>query len=210
LGADDFIFRDFFRTSLNALKEVPHIPLCCSDNGYINEHHDPKKILSDKSLKSADGTTTLTPQKVHESIYSNRLYIPGHTVILKKESLIHYGGYQSKLANLADWYINYAIALNHGILYVPETLSVWRIHSRSYSSQCAADQKCLKEIYLQVLLELKNKPFKRLFVKSVVFESFLKANFWPLLFSSPSHIDFLFHYALKKWKKRIKKWKRFL
>lgn len=198
LAADDFREKNFLSKSMKALLQHPNIGLCCSDFGYTEETTGRHHLLANRLLKSYSSPVAFYPKDLQKVFARTPFWIPGHTTIIKKESVIKFGRFNQDLKEKCDWFLLHEIALHEGVVYIPEVLAYWYMHSKSYSAQVLRSKKDRKLVTKNLLAVLRKKEYKAsrtLFYKSTI----LAWTFWevPLEFLRPK--TFLaFPYLVKR------------
>lgn len=207
LAADDFRAPHFVKRSMELLLKNPEIGICCSDCGYVEEARGRNNLLTQPLIKDVKSPLVLKPQDVIKILRSTNFWIPGHTTIVKKESVIRNGRYKENFHEKCDWFLSHQIALQEGIIYIPETLSYWYQHTQSYSSQIAVKEKMRKLVAKEVLDFLnqeENLPLRKKFYQSTLLRWVYKEI--PQEFLKIRHLEASFFFALR----RIRRYYRIL
>jgi glycosyltransferase involved in cell wall biosynthesis len=151
-SADDRLLQGFIERSLLLLAQYPEAGLCCSHpaflddaTGAIDKHED--------WFRPSDKPCYLSPEELIKIVSPHRLWIAGHTCIVKRELFLQAGGYRPELKWYSDWFVFHAIAFRHGICYIPEALAAFRVLSNSYSAARQKDLRSEHEV-LKNLLDL--------------------------------------------------------
>ena len=211
LAADDKILPGFIEKTLNVLMAHPDIAICCSDCGISYDgfpDQDPNHIQTTKLLETSQPLRVFRPAELPKIFSSTDFWIPGHTCIIKREALIHHGGFDQRVKFLADWLLLHSIALTGGIAYIPETLSVWRKHPQTYSGNLESDEMQKKMIYrqlLKIINETENRPFRSLFRKATLLRIYVRHLFWELIWK-PKYWDFIAVIAMNVIKRRTQRY----
>ncbi len=150
-AADDKILPGFFKKTIEAFEAYPQAGLCVSNymifDGKIEQKQEMLKISQNIFLDS---------EKLVNLFKNTTFWIPGHSTLYKREFVLKYRCFNIFLEHLSDWFLNHKIAINHGVVYIPEVLSALRIRPESYSHSLKADKK--KELkILKVLLQTLSK-----------------------------------------------------
>lgn len=199
MGADDYRLPGFVKKTMDLLVKHPQIGVACSDFGYIKGDTNEGPILSEKLIGSLSAPAVFSPQEVLRIFQTTHLWVPGHTAIFKRELALKYKKYDEKLKFLCDWFLLHQIALNEGVGYVPETLSVWWIRASSYSSSLLEDKKNKKEVYRNLfnfLFKSKDQKLRQLFAKSTLLRTPFNALFTEIFFK-PKYWPFFLYFAKK-------------
>ncbi|MCX6994390.1 MAG: glycosyltransferase [Chlamydiae bacterium] len=192
LAADDFRAPSFIKRSMQVLLANPHMSICCSDFGYVKEEKGRKILLSEPLIRGMTAPLILHPSELIKILRSTDFWIPGHTSIVKKESIIKHGRFKEIFREKCDWILLHQIALHEGVVYIPETLSYIYCHSQSYSAQRESTQKMRKTVALEILNFLfsdEGRSFKRPFFRSTLLRSvyrdllgeFWKVKYWEFI-----------------------------
>lgn len=199
MGADDYRLPTFMEKTMRLLLDNPQIGIACSDFGYVKGESSAGSVLTDKLLPHIQKPIVFSTAQVIHLFQTTDFWVPGHTAILKKEWAVKYGKYPSQLTFLCDWFLLHQIALGEGVGYIPETLSVWWIHSHSYSSNILENLAKKKETYrnvLKILFQKENQKICRLFMRSTLLRLTFKALFWET-FYKPRYWPFFLYLRWK-------------
>lgn len=208
-AVDDLHLLGAYAKVVSVLETQPDVPLLFSDHAYIDEKVDLGKLCVDRTHKTLRTLKVFSPEEVAKEIFEDHLYIPGHTVVIKKESFLRFGGYQPQLKHLTDWFVYHAIALNEGAIYMPEALFVWRLHQSNYSASFEKQRGIKKELlqsFLDQLTEV-SPNLRRRFSRSGLFFEFLQSvSFFEL--KRFKDFSFWFNCYRKKIGRIQRKWRR--
>ncbi|MBP9841527.1 MAG: glycosyltransferase family 2 protein [Simkaniaceae bacterium] len=212
LGADDRILPNFIDKTIAMLLNHPEIGICCSDCALIYDGYPDKsidQIYTTRLIENIHKPTVFSAAEIMRVFRTTTFWIPGHTSIMKRELLLKYGGFQDSLGPFCDWFLNHAIALNTGIGYIPEELSIWRITQKGYSQQLTSNQTIQNEFHFNVLKLFSKKEFRSLlplFKKSWLLHSHTRPNLRAICFK-PQYwhffIPFIQKYFSIRWKKYL-------
>lgn len=195
LAADDFRDEKFVEVTMGALLKNPSIPICCSDFGYTDKKSGRYNLLSKKLLNDTFYPLVLEPNSLVSIMSKSDFWIPGHTTIIKKDSIIKYGCFKQELLEKCDWYLVHLIALKEGLIYVPKTLSFIYRHSTSYGARVINTKILRKKSANSVIHYLKaDKSVFSLFLRSTILKEILKQN--PLILLRSVRIWLIFYYCL--------------
>lgn len=215
MAADDIALPGFIEKTLNLLQKYPEIPICCSDCGLKFEgfgDKDPDHIYSTVLLATKAPFEVFSAEEVISIFRTTSFWIPGHSSIVKKEAMLELGGFDQRLGPMTDWFVWHAIALTHGIVYIPETLSVWRQHGNNFSKEFSQVKDFKKRdaiflTFLNLLSEAKNKGLRKLFKRSKIVNLYAKICFWSLLVR-PKHYDLVMIILLQVFRNRFRRYSR--
>ena len=206
LAADDFRASNFFEECMTEFLNNPSIGICCSDFGYTDEKSGRFNLLSTRLLANVYENLVLEPKGLIRLMRHADFWIPGHTTIIKKSSILKYGPFRRELLEKCDWYLFHLIALKEGVIYLPKTLSYLYCHTKSYSANINSSKKLKRQSAMAVinLLKMDNVIYME-FIKSTLLKEIILQDF-RVLFKSPKawkifYYCFNSHY-LKKFLKR--------
>lgn len=211
LAADDKILPGFIDKTLKVLLDHPDIAICCSDcglsfDGFANKN--PDHIETTKLLETSKKLHVFAPKNLPKIFRTTNFWIPGHTSIIKKSSIKKHGFLNDKLEYLCDWFMIHSIALEEGIAYIPETLSIWRQHKKTYSAEIQSDNERKKNIYRKLFIILSDKKNKRLrskFRKATILHFYAKQLIFELIWQ-PKQWDVVAYIAVKVLRRRFRRY----
>jgi glycosyltransferase involved in cell wall biosynthesis len=145
-SADDEILPGFLEKSLGILTQYPQAALSCTVSRW---HYVDSGITWHMGAGMAEQTCYLSPDELVRLGRRGKLLIPTSSAIMKKAPLLQAGSLIPKLRWHCDWFATIVLAFRHGLCYVPEPLSDFNIHAKSYyqSGHKGAE-------HFQVLIEL--------------------------------------------------------
>jgi hypothetical protein len=88
----------------------------------------------------ADKPTYLSPEQMVELERRGKLFIAGHTVIVKRSALFEAGKFPVETKYGSDWYTYNLIGFHYGICVVPEVLGVVQIDANTYFNRGRRDK----------------------------------------------------------------------
>jgi glycosyltransferase involved in cell wall biosynthesis len=153
-GADDEVMPGFLEKSLTLLGRHPQAGLSCTVGDWrevatgLNWH---------MGVGMVDAPSYLSPDQMVELDRKGRLYIPGHSAIMKRSALIEAGKLIPDLRLVVDWFTNYVIGYRYGICVVPEPLAVFLIYPNSYYKRVRRDKKAYEDV-LDFMMNLLCQP----------------------------------------------------
>lgn len=190
-AADDKVLPGFFEKSMSILSQYPQAGLCCSDYFYLLE---PKSVFREKKFRLSSKRHFFSPTELIELMRKRYFPIGGVTIIMKRSALIEVGGFDHKLGWQCDWFVDFVVGFRYGMCYIPETLAIARLHSKSGS---VLHNRPLKTQYnnLKHLLYLIHSesyydvlPY---FQKSAILHRFQFRVLTKFLFTNPQYWKFL-------------------
>ncbi len=195
LAADDFREKNFVEETMGVLLKNPSIPFCCSDFGYTDEKSGRFTLLSKKLLNNTFAPLVLEPISLIPLMSKSEFWIPTHTTIIKRDSIIKYGGFKQELLEKCDWYLFHLIALKEGVIYLPKPLSYIYCHSTSYGARVMSNKILRRKSANAVMHNLRaDKEIFSLFLRSTALKVILMQNPFILLNSFKSWL--IFYYCL--------------
>jgi glycosyltransferase involved in cell wall biosynthesis len=129
-AADDQVGRDFAGRSLTVLARHPSASLCFSDLAVMADAGGDGRRFP---LFLSKRPCLLGPADIQRVLRRNYFNFPSHSVIYRRDHLLALGGFREDLQWLADWFVNYVLAIRHGACYVPGILGYFRVTPNSYS-----------------------------------------------------------------------------
>jgi glycosyltransferase involved in cell wall biosynthesis len=213
LAADDKILPGFINKTLQVLLDHPNIAICCSDCGLSFDgfpDKNPNEIETTKLLETSETLHIFTTKNLFKIFRTTNFWIPGHTSIIKKSSIVRQGLLNEQLEYLCDWFMIHSIALEEGVAYIPKTLSVWRQHKKTYSAEIQADSKRIKNIYRKlftILSEEKNRDLRSKFRKATILHLYVKQLILELIWQ-PKQWDIVAFVVAKVLYRRLRRYLR--
>lgn len=207
MGADDFRLPNFLNKTMQYLLANPDIGIACSDFGFIKGASSEGTIQTDRLYEEIDEPTIFTSERVVTIFQTSHFWIPGHTAIFKKSLGILYGKYEPNLQFLCDWFLLHHIALQNGVIYIPETLSIWWIHDSSYSSSLLENNNKKKMVYqtvLKLIFDSNHKLVRKKFIQSTLLHLIIKSLIRDIWFF-PRYWSSIFYLAKKSlyWRTKL-------
>jgi hypothetical protein len=123
-AADDVLLPGFFTRSMALLAHYPQAALCSTRSRLLNlsgadlgVFHTPLPLRADGFLDAASCRLAL-----HEG----DSWFMGNTTIFRRDALLEFGGFDSRLGGFADALACWALALRHGACFIPDALGAKR------------------------------------------------------------------------------------
>jgi glycosyltransferase involved in cell wall biosynthesis len=129
-AADDLVSPDFASRSLAVLARHPDASLCFSDLAVMAGAGGTVRRFP---LFLSRRPCLLGPADIQRVLRRNYFNFPSHSVVYRRDHLLALGGFREDLQWLADWFVNYVLAIRHGACYVPGILGYFRVTPNSYS-----------------------------------------------------------------------------
>lgn len=163
-SADDVLLPIFLERNFALLEQFPEAVMSCSRlatfiDGTDEVVHYTPELFRD-AFDLGPEPTFLTPAAFEKRLGLSHLWISGNTVVVRREKLIAFGGFDPKLRWHADWFTFYALALRHGICLIPETLAMMRVRPGTFSSTGMHNKEEQRKT-LQILIDTIRAPRNR-------------------------------------------------
>jgi glycosyltransferase involved in cell wall biosynthesis len=129
-SSDDRILPRFLETSLQLLAEHPQARVCCCDQCFID---DQTEELYPKHVPISRDAEFIGPSEVAERLRRLNDQIGSSGTLLHRETLAGLGSFSSDLRWHSDWFATLVIAFRHGVCYIPEPLSAFRLSDGGHS-----------------------------------------------------------------------------
>jgi glycosyltransferase involved in cell wall biosynthesis len=167
IAADDERYAEFLRRALEMAERYPDAGLIFGDMDIVNE----EGVLEGTVTASAwDEPLYAAPDRylreyaLHEK--------PSHSLIgatvFRRQPFQEVGWYQAPLTSWSDTFSFHAIALKHGVCYVPERFSKWHRQRASYSQKSIADPRTTLDIVDRAARLMRSEKFRDRFPESFV------------------------------------------
>lgn len=105
----------------------------------------------------------LSPERLHELLRSSFVWLAINTAMFARSALVEVGGYDPALRWHGDWFVSYAIAFRYGVVFVPESLALFRESKRSYSAAGMLDPRQQRAVALAIQRKLRDSQFVDLY-----------------------------------------------
>ncbi len=167
-AADDFILPGFFEEAGLALGNEADVGICCSDPSFFKDEKPYR--FETMHLRKSRIPEKIINNSIADCFLRSSLWIPSHASLFRRKLVLLYGGFDDRLKSLCDWYLNIKIALNHGIVYLPNTFGAFRISNNSYSAIWGRRKKGRNELFdvLFDVLQRESEIYKHRFRHSGV------------------------------------------
>lgn len=129
-AADDYILPGFIEKMMAAAEQYPQAGLITSDLGFLYDDQGdavPSSLPMGGSLRFLDSDAIIRVQR------GQAFLIGGHASVIRRDAAIKAGRLLVELRWHCDWFMNHVVAFRHGMVYVPEMLSVMRVAETTYS-----------------------------------------------------------------------------
>lgn len=165
LSADDILLGDFFKKSMEKLSQYPEAGLSASKSCFF--HDSLSKIEPTEPIRFVTHSQYVAPAELIQVYRETNFWISGAT-IFRTDFAREYGGFLPSMEPMNDWFLFIQIALNHGIVYVPEMFYANRINRNSFSRILLSKRrsKCFSAL-LNTVNRL-NRDFRNAFRKAAL------------------------------------------
>lgn len=204
-SSDDYIDSNFFKVTLNAIKEIKNCKIAFSYPSTVSG----ESIRVNKILKRYKKNTFFSPEEFSSLLRYKLNYLHINSIIFEKEAFLQAGAFVDKnLKGNYDMVVYHAIAFEYGIMFIPKSLSYLRLHVNQFSSGSPAEKKQIAEKYLDVLSSGKYDHIKHSFMNSGILVAICN-NCFSLVINKKYYsfitLPFLFWFSKINGKKLIKK-----
>ena len=85
-------------------------------------------------MGASSGGGYLTPARAIEEFGKGGLFVPGASAVWRREFVDRLGGFDPELGPQCDYFINHALPMLHGAVFIDQVVSVTRLFESSYSA----------------------------------------------------------------------------
>lgn len=172
LAADDQVMPGFFEKSIKLLAANQRAGLSGTICRFVNEASGLRHHLG---LDVTDAPCYLTPEEVVRLGRQNRLLVFTSTLVYRREALLSVGKQHADLRWHADWFSFVAVAIRHGMCFIPEVLGEFRVRPASFSNKGMRQRKEQVQVLRRILERLAAREYED--VAALVREGALLAPF---------------------------------
>jgi hypothetical protein len=137
-AADDLLMPAFLERNIQCLEQYPVAEMTFSHLAVFQDGADEINLFGEEEEDMAFDFGTaprfLSPEMLRERLQQSYLWISPNTVMASSKALIQGGGFDEQLHWHADHFAFIVIALRQGVCCIPETLTLMRQRSQTYSS----------------------------------------------------------------------------
>lgn len=83
---------------------------------------------------SAGGGGYIDPARVVDEFANGQLFVPGASAMWRRDLVERLGGFDPELGPQTDYFINHALPMLHGVVFIDKVVSVTRLFRNSYSA----------------------------------------------------------------------------
>jgi len=131
-AADDKVLPGLFEKSMNLLKQYPQAGL--SSGLALRMNIDGENVGLDYLPIVSKKSVYFSPEQCSAMICKYDNWIHSSATIFRRDALLSAGGFIPELRSYCDVFAGFVIALRHGVCYIPEPLSAFRITGSNYRS----------------------------------------------------------------------------
>ncbi|MCC6235377.1 MAG: glycosyltransferase family 2 protein [Verrucomicrobiales bacterium] len=155
LAADDKVLPGWLEKTLPQLERHAGVGLVCGLTEW--RCHSTGMTWRHGTRMPTDGAF-LDPEAMVRLGRSGRLTISGQHALMNKAALLAAGGWKPELRWFTDWFATCVIAFRHGMVHVPDVLSVFNLHATSYYNTAESNAQ-RRETMLRILEYLESEPY---------------------------------------------------
>ena len=156
-AADDLVLPGFFEESMALLSKHPEAGLCCTIGDWREMHTG---LNWHMGVGMTNKPAYLAPDRMMELERGGRLFIAGHTVIVKRSALLEAGKFPADVKYAGDWYTYNLIGFHCGICVVPEVLAVNQIDANTYYLRGRRDKDADLQVMEAILTRLSQEKWQ--------------------------------------------------
>jgi glycosyltransferase involved in cell wall biosynthesis len=137
-ASDDYVVPHFFEKVADSMKKAPQA------SGVFGQA---EMIAADtgKSRGLLGGIVGhfgyVSPEICWQSFLTHRALIPGVSCVWRKDLVDMIGGYPEELGPQSDYFVNHALPAIAGVVFLPKTVAIHRMSSKSYNADVTFQQR---------------------------------------------------------------------
>ena len=152
LGAEDQLYKNFFKKTLCHYENNPDIAMCCTKYDLINENSE---VIGRRPwFELTNKPEFISPDRFCAALQTGENWLSTTTIIFQKCLLVNFGGFDPKLLSFCDGYLSRLIAASHGFFYIPEILAAYRHEENSYSKKTTLNKNSNNQILIRIAEKL--------------------------------------------------------
>jgi glycosyltransferase involved in cell wall biosynthesis len=187
LASDDFVEKTFYEKSIEQLKKYPKAAFSSTLCRTVNENGKDLGLIKTPmvSLKPA----YFRPLEVRSKLQDYGIWQMGCSAVYRREALKSIGSFNREVSRLRSFFDTFAmllLALKHGCVFIPETLSVFRKLEESFSAKMAKNEETHSDI-IDFFKELSETQHKDIIPPEVVND--FARSFWGFHLIDLSDLD---------------------
>lgn len=165
-AADDLVLPHFFQKAVSFLDQYPDLGLCCGDPCRFEDRHPYR--FSRISLLRGSVPSCIDPQALMKILARTSFWIPSHSSIYRTEAVRRFG-FDPELKHLCDWFLNYQIASEYRIGYIPFPFCALRIVKESYGMRMHRKKELRVQAFDRLIKRVQESGLEKVFLKSGLF-----------------------------------------
>lgn len=164
-AADDEILPNFFETALHMAATHPSAGIVCGMTKTIDEHGVEMGRLGVQrwATKLFAG-----PDQIRQDCLECENHALPCSTIFRRAAFEEVGGYREELGCFSDTFAWYAVALTHGMCYVPELFSVWYRAETGFLAQSVSNPRSHMDSVGRVAYLMRSPEFRECFPEAFV------------------------------------------
>jgi len=187
LASDDFLEKEFYEKSIGQLEKHPKAALASTLCRTVNKNGQDLGFIKTPmvSLKPA----YFSPLEVHTKLQDYGIWQMGCSTVYRREALKSIEFFSREVSRLRSFFDTFAIlllALKHGCVFIPETLSVLRKLEGSFSAKMAKNEETHTDI-IDFFKELAETRHRDIFPPEFVHD--FARSFWGIHLIDLSDLD---------------------
>jgi glycosyltransferase involved in cell wall biosynthesis len=157
-GADDIMLnKNSIKISLDALNRYPESGLSTGLICTLNDDYTIKRIVN--SPIPSNVTTYFTAINFLKTFQKCGTFINGHLTIVRTKFFKNIIQQYPNIGQFTDICAFYSIAVNHGLIFIPEVLGYYRLQEDGYASKSFQNKFLTFKNLIRMLQIIKNKNF---------------------------------------------------
>ncbi len=134
LESDDLITADYLKKKIDIIQKYPQVGLIFND---VQLFGDEKKVYINTPIFKSNHNFLLKkryPCNIFWDLNVSNKILTFSTLMVKK-SLLNNENFDTPVDKLLDWWLYIHITYQNEVYYIPEKLTLWRLHKNSYISK---------------------------------------------------------------------------
>lgn len=183
-SSDDYWLQGYIQKSMSILLDNPQAGLCCSNPRF---HFEESGSYSDHFFQWSTEPCYIPPDTLAGLIEQQGWYPETHTCFYKRDAFFEAGGYRPELGHNVDQFYNLVIAFRHGICYVPEVLSVRRMHKNTFTANNSSESEnhAIIKNYFKFITSYEYADVYPYFVRSSAVSMYFKEQVAETILANP-------------------------
>ncbi len=156
-AADDRVLPGFFSMALGMLEAAPDVGLFCAET-ILADGLSGRRIGIRPAVRPIARRGRLSPAGVEALLRRADHFIHTGSSVLRRTTVIAKGGFDSEAGSFADGLLCRKIALEGGLCFAPEPVSVWQVHADSQSMRTALDRAEARKALVEMPRRIAQDP----------------------------------------------------